>query len=202
MRATETGANAASANRCGRRSSAVARANASRASGPTTAFEPSAVVSSITEAKPGRRRPPPRARRGRSRSARAGSRPARGRALIGHHQTSVVQRRPARARAWRRRRARRRSRRRPRPRPGARACRGRRGRRPRPSDRQASASASGCPKPLTTRHPARSPRSAPASRCAHSIGLRSGGRLAVERRRGVGGEELEAHPRSFSWSGS
>ena len=50
MRATETGANAASGNRSGRRSSAVARAKASRASGPTTAFEPNAVVSSCTEA--------------------------------------------------------------------------------------------------------------------------------------------------------
>ena len=46
-RATETGANAALPEALGRMSSAVLRANASRASGPTTAFEPSAVVSSL-----------------------------------------------------------------------------------------------------------------------------------------------------------
>ena len=55
IRATETGANAASANRSGRRSSAVVRAKVSRASGPTTAFEDRVVVSSSTEANPGRR---------------------------------------------------------------------------------------------------------------------------------------------------
>jgi hypothetical protein len=87
VRATETGAKAASANSAGRMSSAVARANVSRASGPTTALEPSAVVSSCIEAN---RSAPPTAAVSRSRtvgvvsgSVRASTRPA----VSGHHQT-------------------------------------------------------------------------------------------------------------------
>ena len=47
-------------------SSAVARAKVSRAIGPTTAFEPSAMVSSVTEAKPRVARPPLELARARS----------------------------------------------------------------------------------------------------------------------------------------